>query len=77
MTLKEACNIGYTCGSETVYEAVLNIETHASNIFPYGDASAEIYELVQEAKSYKDTGIKILSLYPEFASIKEDCLVVK
>ena len=70
MKLREACDIGYACGSETVYEAVLNIETHASNIFPYDDAATEIYELTQEAKPYRDTDTKILSLYPEFANIK-------
>lgn len=77
MKLREACDIGYACGLETVDEAVLNIEIHAPNIFPYDDAATEIYELIQEAKPYRDTDTKILSLYPEFASIKEDCLVIK
>ena len=47
MTLKEACDIGYACGLETVDEAVLNVEIHAPNIFPYDDAATEIYELTQ------------------------------
>ena len=77
MTLKEACNIGYACGLETVDEAILNVEIHAPNIFPYDDAATEIYELTQEAKPYRDTGTKILSLYPEFADMKDNYLVIK
>ena len=70
MTLKDACDIGYACGLETVDEAILNVEIHALNIFPYDNAAMEIYELTQEAKPYRDTNTKILSLYPEFADIK-------
>ena len=70
MKLREACDIGYACGLETVDEAVLNIEIHAPNIFHYDDAATEIYELIQEAKPYRDTDTKILSLYPELADMK-------
>lgn len=72
MKLREACDIGYACGLETVDEAVLNIEIHAANIFNYGDAASEIYELMEEAKPYIDTDTKILSLYPEFADMREN-----
>lgn len=72
MKLREACDIGYACGLETVDEAVLNIEIHASNIFSYADAASEIYELMEEVKPYIDTDTKILSLYPEFADMREN-----
>lgn len=72
MKLREACDIGYACGLETVDEAVLNIEIHAPNIFSYADAASEIYELIEEAKPYRDTDTKILSLYPEFADMREN-----
>ena len=52
MKLKEACDIGYACGLSTVDEAILNVEIHCSNIFSYGDATLELYELHEEAKPY-------------------------
>ncbi len=65
MKLKEACEIGYACGCETIKEAILNVELHCGSLFKYDDATLDLYELQEDAAPY-DHNMKILSLFPEF-----------
>lgn len=55
MKLYEACDIGYTCGLETIGECVDNISVHAYNIFGVDEAPTELNELFKEVneKEYK------------------------
>lgn len=50
MKLKDALEMGYDCGLETVEEAIINIELHASNLFPYQDIAKELDELYNEVQ---------------------------
>lgn len=52
MTVKDACEIGETCGLNTLEETILNIEFNAFQLFPYGKIAKELNELYTEAKSY-------------------------
>lgn len=63
MTLREACDLGYACGLETVNDAVLNVEIHCTNLFSYDDITLELYELHEEAKPHLSKSI--LSVFPD------------
>ena len=54
MTIKQACKIAHHCGLETVQEAVLNVELHASQMFLWAEINKELAELYKEAKAYQD-----------------------
>lgn len=64
MRLKEACEIGYACGCGTIKEAILNVEIHCGNLFPWGDATLELYELHEEAADYDENAF-IVDVFPE------------
>ena len=49
MTIKQACKIAHHCGLETVQEAVLNVELHASQMFLWEEINKELPENVQLA----------------------------
>lgn len=51
MTLYDACDIGYSLGSETIEESITYIQTHSLHIFPYDDIVDELQELHQEVKN--------------------------
>lgn len=69
MKLREACNIGLDCGAETIGEAVMNIEIHAMNLFPYDEMVKEINELVFECINYGSTS-KILDVFPDLEGLE-------
>lgn len=48
MTLKSCLEIGTACGLETVFEAIMNIDIHAINIFDYSKITEEINEIIKE-----------------------------
>ncbi len=54
MTADECFDLAESCGLETVKEAVLNVVTHSSSLFPYEDIPAELGELYSETSVYGD-----------------------
>jgi hypothetical protein len=48
MKLKEALEIAYGCGLETVYEALANASFRAMNFYPYDKIDCEMKELFEE-----------------------------
>ena len=71
MKLKEACEIAYACGLETIDEAVLFIETHTTSLFSYYDTMFELAELNSDIKLIKNKGIYILDLFPELEALDD------
>lgn len=71
MKLKEACEIAYACGLETIDEAVLFIETHITSLFSYYDAAAELAELNMDYKLFRNHCILILDLFPELEALDD------
>lgn len=71
MKLKEACEIAYACGLETIDEAVLFIETHTTSLFSYYDAAAELAELSMDYRLFRNQGILILDLFPELEALDD------
>ena len=71
MKLKDACEIAYACGLETIDEAVLFIETHTTSLFSYYDAAAELAELNMDYKLFRNQGILILDLFPELEALDD------
>lgn len=55
MKVREALEIGYSCGLETVGEAVDYITIHSMNIFAYDDITDELQELYREVVERKLT----------------------
>ena len=53
MKVKEACEIAEECGLETIGEAILNIEIHATSLFLYSELNKELRELYEDAKNYR------------------------
>lgn len=53
MKLKEACEIAEECGLETIGEAILNIEIHASSLFTHDELDRELNELYEDTKNYQ------------------------
>ncbi len=54
MDAEECYELAEACGLETVKEAVLNVVTHSSSLFPYEDIPAELGELYSETSVYGD-----------------------
>lgn len=54
MKLREALELADECGLSTVGEAVLNVEIHATSLFPYSRINEELNELIMEASDYDD-----------------------
>ena len=54
MKLKEALELADECGLSTVGEAILNVELHATSLFPYSKMNEELNELILEAADYDD-----------------------
>lgn len=52
MKLKEACELAECCGLETIKEAVLNVEIHATSLFSYDEIDRELDELYKELENY-------------------------
>ncbi len=71
MKLKDACEIAYVCGLETIDEAVLFVETHTTSLFSYYDAAAELAELNMDYKLFRNQGILILDLFPELEALDD------
>ena len=71
MKLRDACEIAYACGLETIDEAVLFIETHTTSLFSYYDAAAELAELNMDYKLFRNHGILILDLFPELEALDD------
>ena len=71
MKLRDACEIAYACGLETIDEAVLFIETHTTSLFFYYDAAAELAELNMDYKLFRNQGILILDLFPELEALDD------
>ena len=55
MNLYDACEIGYSCGLESIGECIDNISIHAPNIFSYDYVNKELNELFEEVQ---DKGFK-------------------
>ena len=64
MKLIEACDIAWSCGLETIEEAINNIVIHAISLFGPDSISHEIIELKEEARKY-NYNTKIKDIYPE------------
>ena len=54
MKLKDACELAEECGLTTVGEAILNVELHATELFPYSSMNDELNELLVDAEPYED-----------------------
>ena len=54
MKLNEACRIGKKAGCQTVGEAILNVEIHATSMFKLSDMVEELLELAEDSESYAD-----------------------
>lgn len=52
MTVKQACEIAEECGLETIGEAILNIQIHASNLFSDDEINKELNELYEDAEGF-------------------------
>jgi hypothetical protein len=67
MKLIEACAIGWSCGLETVGEAIDMIESSAPNLFTLDSMEYELEELMEEAKWYEQGyyNTKIKDIFPE------------
>lgn len=50
MKLKECLDFGKNCGLKTLDECVLNIEIHATLLFPYTKINKELNELYEDLK---------------------------
>ena len=64
MKLKEACEIAYKAGLDTVGEAILTAELYADTLFSYGSEAAEYEELLADVHRLL-CRIDILDVYPE------------
>jgi len=51
MKLKEAIEIGKTCGLHSIEESINNIIIHSTMLFPYNSINKELTELKTEAKA--------------------------
>lgn len=45
MKLSEALDFGIDCGMDCVGDAILNVDLHAQNIFPYAKINDELNEM--------------------------------
>lgn len=75
MKLKEAIEIGQSCGLETPEESVNNILVHSTMIYPYDRVREEEDELIKEAK---EAGIQFCHCrLAKFADDGDDCYMCK
>ncbi len=57
MKLKEACELAFTCGLNTVDEAVANVDHLATRIFEWKNMNKELAELYKEAEGLYSTPV--------------------
>ena len=53
MKLAECLELGKGCGLDTIDECVLNVEMHATMLFPYSEIKRELEELYEEVKEVR------------------------
>ena len=64
MKLKTACNIALDCGLNTIGEAIMNIDIHATSVFSYREMNKDLAELYKDAKGI-DLEAKIKQVFPD------------
>lgn len=64
MKLKTACGIALDCGLNTIGEAIMNIDIHATSVFSYSEMNKELAELYEDAKGI-DLEAKIKQVFPD------------
>jgi len=69
MKLKEAIELGKSCGIETIEESINNVLFHSGQLFPYDKISENVSELKEEAKS---VGIRFCQKC-SYAILNEKC----
>lgn len=74
MTFEKAKELGVACGLSEPYEWVNNAIVHAMQLFPWNRISAELKELIEDAKS---RGVKFCKCGHADACESEACYMCR
>ena len=76
MTLKEVCEIGYSCGLTTIQEAILNAELHWDVFTTFSDFDKDFNKLYEECDQlipeWGKKDILIQGVFPDIEDVFPD-----